>query len=65
MALLTNVLVIGKILTLVSGIINKEWKPVGGRTAQKCPVCEGSGEYTTDHSCCKCHGCVGKGWIVV
>jgi RecJ-like exonuclease len=26
-----------------------------------CPVCQGSGEYKWK----KCHGCDGKGWIVI
>ena len=29
--------------------------------AQKCPVCEGSGKYED----VKCHGCEGKGWILI
>ena len=29
--------------------------------AEKCPVCEGSGEYKEK----ECHGCNGKGWIEV
>lgn len=71
MAFLTNVLVIGKILTMASTLIRKEWKPVGGKTAQKCPVCEGKG--TTKYILGgpardedrNCHGCIGKGWVVV
>ena len=33
--------------------------------AQKCPVCEGSGEYIKNKISKKCHGCDGKGWIIV
>jgi DnaJ-class molecular chaperone len=65
MAVLTNVLVIGKILALASNIIGKEWKSPAGTTAQRCPVCEGSGEYTTDFRSRNCHGCDGKGWVTV
>jgi len=29
--------------------------------AEKCPVCEGSGKYKKK----ECHGCDGKGWILI
>lgn len=41
-------------------------------TAQKCPVCEGKGRLPTGTSsstgipyAAPCHGCQGKGWVVV
>ena len=29
--------------------------------SEKCPVCEGTGKYEED----SCHGCYGRGWIVI
>lgn len=33
--------------------------------AQKCPVCEGKGVVANPFGDKKCHGCGGKGWVVV
>lgn len=76
MGILANALVIGKIISLASNVINKEWKSSPkGRTAQRCPVCEGSGKgelIITSGTvnagtgyCPPCHGCGGKGWVAV
>lgn len=71
MSFLANALVIGKIVSIASNIINKEWRssPLG-RTAQKCPVCVGEGSWieganTADTLRKVCHGCDGKGWVAV
>jgi DnaJ-class molecular chaperone len=29
--------------------------------AEKCPVCNGSGKINLE----KCHGCFGRGWVIV
>lgn len=32
----------------------------------KCPVCDGGGNYPpNDYTQRQCHGCEGKGWVVV
>ncbi len=31
------------------------------RHAQLCPICNGRGKYKND----VCHGCYGKGWIII
>ncbi len=35
--------------------------------SEKCPVCDGTGKYQKDWSDEKktCHGCSGRGWIVI